>query len=41
MGQFFFDFKEGRSKSPFDAPGVKTKVTIRDILSAVRESRKA
>lgn len=27
------------SESPFDVPGVSTKVTTRDILRAVRESR--
>jgi antitoxin (DNA-binding transcriptional repressor) of toxin-antitoxin stability system len=27
-------------KSPFDVPGIKTKATTRDILEAVRESRR-
>jgi hypothetical protein len=27
--------------SPFDVPGIKTKVTTQDIIDAVRESRKA
>ncbi len=26
-------------KSPFDVPGIETKATTKDILSAVRESR--
>ena len=26
-------------KSPFDVPGIQTRATTRDILSAVRESR--
>ena len=28
------------NKSPFDVPGIQTKATTKDILSAVRESRK-
>ena len=31
--------KKPRVKSPFDIPGIKTKVTSQDILNAVRESR--
>lgn len=27
-------------KSPFDVPGIKTKATTRDILEAVKESRR-
>jgi len=27
-------------KSPFDVPGIKTRATTRDILEAVRESRR-
>lgn len=27
------------TKSPFDVPGIKTKATTQDILSAIRESR--
>jgi hypothetical protein len=32
--------KKGKSKSPFDVPGIKTKATTQDILDAVKESRK-
>lgn len=28
------------SKSPFDIPGVKTKISTKDILDAIHESRK-
>ncbi|WP_447969902.1 prevent-host-death protein [Nitrospira sp. M1] len=31
--------KREKDTSPFDVPGVKTKVTTQDILRAVRESR--
>lgn len=30
---------ETSTKSPFDVPGIKTKATTRDILTAIRESR--
>jgi prevent-host-death family protein len=29
------------SKSPFDIPGIKTKATTKNILDAIRESRKS
>jgi prevent-host-death family protein len=32
-------FKKSK-KSPFDVPGIDTKASTKDILSAVRESRK-
>ena len=32
--------KENLSKSPFDVPGINTKATTKNILSAVEESRK-
>ncbi len=32
--------KEKSSKSPFDVPGINTKATTQNILSAVEESRK-
>ncbi len=35
---FSIIFRKGK-KSPFDVPGIKTKATTKDILSAVRESR--
>ena len=28
-------------KSPFDVPGIKTKATTRNIIDAIRESRKS
>lgn len=31
---------EGRKKSPFDVPGIKSKANTKDILDAVRDSRK-
>lgn len=31
--------KKGGKKSPFDVPGIETRVTTREILEAVRESR--
>ena len=31
--------KKKEEKSPFDIPGIKTKVTTQDILDAVRDSR--
>ena len=35
---FSIIFRKGK-KSPFDVPGIKTKATTKDIISAVRESR--
>jgi prevent-host-death family protein len=35
---FSIIFRKG-TKSPFDIPGIKTKATTKDILTAVRESR--
>ena len=35
---FSIIFKKSK-KSPFDVPGIQTKATTEDILSAVRESR--
>ncbi len=32
--------KQKKVKSPFDVPGIKTKATTQDILSAVRDSRR-
>ncbi|NOX76670.1 MAG: prevent-host-death protein [Gammaproteobacteria bacterium] len=31
--------KKEKTKSPFDVPGIKTKVSTQNILDAVRESR--
>ncbi len=31
--------KRKKAKSPFDVSGIKTKATMKDVLSAVRESR--
>ena len=36
---FLLKSKKTKAKSPFDIPGIKTKVTSQDILNAVRESR--
>ena len=36
---FSIVFKKS-TRSPFDVPGIKTKATTRDILEAVKESRK-
>lgn len=36
---FSIIFKKSK-KSPFDVPGIQTKATTKDILAAVRESRK-
>jgi len=36
---FSLTSKKEKGKSPFDVCGIKTKVTTKDILSAVRESR--
>ncbi len=38
-GDSFVVFPKPRQGSPFDVPGVKTKATTSDVLSAVRESR--
>ena len=35
---FSINYKKSK-KSPFDVPGIRTKATTKDILSAVRESR--
>jgi prevent-host-death family protein len=35
---FSIIFKKNK-KSPFDVPGIQTKATTKDILTAVRESR--
>ncbi len=35
---FSIIFRKG-TKSPFDIPGIETKATTKDILTAVRESR--
>ena len=35
---FSIIFRENK-KSPFDVPGIQTKATTKDILSAARESR--
>ena len=35
---FSIIFRKGK-KSPFDVPGIQTKATTKDILTAVRESR--
>ncbi len=32
--------KRKRTASPFDVPGIKTRASTRDILDAVRESRR-
>ena len=36
---FSLKAKESAAKSPFDVPGVNTRVTTRDILDAIRASR--
>jgi len=36
---FSIKTKKSEIKSPFDIPGVETKVTTQDILDAIRESR--
>ena len=38
-GDSFAVVPKPREGSPFDVPGVKTKATTGDVLSAVRESR--
>jgi hypothetical protein len=37
---FSLKSKKSKAKSPFDIPGIKTKVTSQDILDAIRDSRK-
>jgi prevent-host-death family protein len=39
-GETFSIIYRKNKKSPFDVPGIRTKATTKDILSAVRESRK-
>lgn len=36
---FLLTSKKNKAKSPFNIPGIKTKVTSEDILNAVRDSR--
>lgn len=38
-GETFSIIFRKSDKSPFDVPGIKTKATTKDIISAVRESR--
>ena len=38
-GETFSIIYRKNKKSPFDVPGIRTKATTKDILSAVRESR--
>ena len=38
-GESFSIIYRKSTKSPFDIPGIKTKATTKDILTAVRESR--
>lgn len=38
-GEIFSIIFRKSTKSPFDVPGIKTKATTKDILTAVRESR--
>jgi len=38
-GETFSIIFRKSKKSPFDVPGIKTKATTKDIISAVRESR--
>jgi hypothetical protein len=38
---FLLKSKKPEGKSPFDVPGIKTKVSSQDILDAVRESRRS
>lgn len=38
-GETFSIIYRKSKKSPFDVPGIRTKATTKDILSAVRESR--
>ncbi len=36
---FILKSKRGKTRSPFDVPGIKTTATTADVLDAVRESR--
>jgi hypothetical protein len=36
---FILKSKRGKTKSPFDVPGVKSSATTVDVLDAIRESR--
>jgi len=38
-GDFFLLVYKKQEESPFDVPGIKTKATTEDILSAIRDSR--
>lgn len=38
-GESFSIIYRKSTKSPFDIPGIKTKATTKDILTAIRESR--
>ncbi|MFP4085869.1 MAG: type II toxin-antitoxin system prevent-host-death family antitoxin [Desulfobacteraceae bacterium] len=38
-GETFSILFRKSKKSPFDVPGIQTKATTKDILSAIRESR--
>ena len=38
-GEMFSLIFKKKPKSPFDVPGVKTSVSTKDILEAIRESR--
>ena len=38
-GDFFLLVYKKQKESPFDVPGIKTKVTTEDILTAIRDSR--
>ena len=37
---FSLKSKKTKADSPFDVPGVKTKASTRDILNAIKESRR-
>jgi len=39
-GESFYIIHKTTPQSPFDVPGIRTKATTRDILEAVRESRR-
>jgi prevent-host-death family protein len=38
-GESFSIILKRNAKSPFDVPGIKTKASTRDILTAIRDSR--
>lgn len=40
-GDIFSVVHKEKSKSPFDIPGIKTKVSTQDILKAIQESRES